>query len=166
MASPSRSLRLVAGASERRAGRGHPPRRSSNSRAIDTAVGRSGRKILVVDDDPLLRKLVDCRLAEEGFEVVQACGGAEALEYLDAAEGRPDLILLDASMPEMDGFELLRTLASDKERSAIPVIMLTARRGRADVVAGLSHGACDYLTKPIKSEELMSRVNRIFGHAA
>ncbi|NNG03616.1 MAG: response regulator [Inquilinus sp.] len=121
---------------------------------------------MVVDDDPLLRKLVVSRLTADGFEVVQARGGVEALEYLDDAAEQPDLILLDAGMPELDGFEVLRQLSSDPKRSSIPVIMLTARRGRADVVAGLSNGARDYLTKPIMADDLMARVNWLFGNLA
>ena len=126
----------------------------------------SGQKALVVDDDPLLRKLIECRLTAEGFEVAQAGDGAEALEHLEDTNVRPDLILLDCNMPELDGFDVLKHLASDPVWSSIPVVILTARRGRDDMVTGLSTGARDYLTKPIMADDLMARVNRVLGTLA
>lgn len=135
-------------------------------RGFATGAGRSGQKVLVVDDDPLLRRLIDSRLTAEGFDVAQAGDGAEALEHLEDTAVRPDLILLDCNMPELDGFDVLKQLASDPVWSSIPVVVLTARRGHDDMVTGLSTGARDYLTKPIVADDLVARVNRVLGTLA
>jgi len=91
--------------------------------------------------------------------VISAADGAQALRL--ATEHKPDLIVLDAMMPEMDGFEVLRKLKELPETEDIPVIMLTARKQERDVVTGLSLGARDYLVKPFMPAELLMRIQKI-----
>jgi DNA-binding response OmpR family regulator len=120
--------------------------------------------ILVADDDPLLLKLVEHKLKSRGFAVHCASDGEAALEM--ARDRRPDLIVLDAMMPGIEGFEVLRRLAADPGTSGIPVIMLTARRLEADIVSALSLGARDYLVKPFMPEELVMRIRNLLGAEA
>jgi DNA-binding response OmpR family regulator len=115
--------------------------------------------ILVVDDDPLIRTLVEHKLRQRGFEVISAESGEEGLRQ--AAAKRPDLIVLDAMMPELDGFEVLHRLKQDAGTAGIPVIMLTARKQERDIVAALSSGARDYLVKPFMPEELIMRIRNL-----
>jgi DNA-binding response OmpR family regulator len=115
--------------------------------------------ILVVDDDPLIRTLVEHKLRLRGFEVVSAESGEDGLKQV--AVKRPDLIVLDAMMPELDGFEVLRRLKQDAATATIPVIMLTARKQESDIVSALSSGARDYLVKPFMAEELIMRIRNL-----
>ncbi len=115
--------------------------------------------ILVVDDDPLIRTLVEHKLRQRGFEVISAESGEEGLRQ--AAAKRPDLIVLDAMMPELDGFEVLHRLKQDAGTAGIPVIMLTARKQERDIVSALSSGARDYLVKPFMPEELIMRIRNL-----
>lgn len=112
--------------------------------------------IFIADDDTLLQQLVAHKLAQRGYET-RCVDNGEALLAAVGAEA-PDLIVLDAMMPIVDGFEALRRLRDDPELAAIPVIMLTARRGEQDVVAALNLGASDFLAKPFLPEELALRV--------
>ena len=112
--------------------------------------------ILVVDDVPDNVKLVSGDLLDEGYEIISATSGAEALRL--AAERKPDLVLLDVMMPEMDGLEVCRRLKANPELSSIPVIMLTARGFDEDLVEGFDAGAQDYVTKPYTLEVLLARV--------
>jgi DNA-binding response OmpR family regulator len=117
--------------------------------------------ILVCDDDELLVDLLDYRLKGRGFEVLIARDGGQALEI--AAARKPDAIVLDAMMPVMDGYQVLRRLRADPATSTIPVIMLTARKLERDIVGALQLGANDYLVKPFIPEELMSRLSRLLA---
>jgi DNA-binding response OmpR family regulator len=117
--------------------------------------------ILVCDDDELLVDLLDYRLKGRGFEVLIARDGGQALEI--AAARKPDAIVLDAMMPVMDGYQVLRRLRADPATSTIPVIMLTARKLERDIVGALQLGANDYLVKPFIPEELMSRLTRLLA---
>ncbi len=114
------------------------------------------KTILVVDDTASLRKMVQTYLSQEGFDVLTAGNGSEAL--MVARQTRPDLILLDLMMPEMGGFEFLRTYA--KEGTA-PIIVLTAKLEENDKVLGLELGADDYMTKPFSPRELTARVRAV-----
>jgi DNA-binding response OmpR family regulator len=115
--------------------------------------------ILLVDDDPLLRTLVEHKLRLRGFQVISAESGEEGLKQASAK--RPDLIVLDAMLPELDGFEVLQRLKEDAATQAIPVIMLTARKQETDIVSALSKGARDYLVKPFSPEELVVRIRNL-----
>jgi len=116
-------------------------------------------KILVVDDDELLRDLLEFKLRSRGYEVELAEDGEAALEVASASP--PDLIVLDGMMPGLDGFQVLQRLSDSGVTCDVPVIMLTARRQEQDVVAGLSLGAPDYLVKPFLPDELVLRIQRI-----
>jgi len=116
-------------------------------------------KILVVDDDLDTVKLVGTTLEKQGYVILAAQQGVEALEI--AAQQHPDLILLDIMMPKMDGFEVIRRLRADPATSAIPVIMFTAKSQVDDKVAGLEAGADEYLTKPTHPAELVARVRSV-----
>ena len=114
-------------------------------------------RLLLVDDDPRVLSAVGRRLQFEGFAVDLASSGAEALEL--AVKGRPDLVILDVMMPEMDGLEVARRLRRD---GPTPILMLTARDAVGDKVAGFESGADDYLVKPFAFEELLVRIRALF----
>jgi len=116
-------------------------------------------KILVVDDEPHIRRILQFLLEQEGFEVVLAENGEEGLSLVEKI--KPDLILLDVMMPLMDGFSVLQNLRANFETSRIPVIMLTARGESSEKVKGLKGGANDYITKPFNQEELLLRMRNM-----
>lgn len=119
------------------------------------------KTILVCDDDELLVDLLEYRLGARGFRVLVARDGGAAVAM--AAEHAPDAIVLDAMMPVMDGYQVLRRLRGDDATAGIPVIMLTARKQERDIVGALELGANDYLVKPFIPEELMTRLTRLLG---
>lgn len=116
-------------------------------------------RILVVDDNPLNVKLLAAKLAHDYYIVSTATNGREALEKIGLE--KPDLVLLDAMMPELDGFETCRKIKSDTASAHIPVVMVTALSDVADRVRGLEAGADDFLTKPINDLALMARVRSL-----
>lgn len=116
-------------------------------------------RVLIADDDALLRGLLQHKLSADGHLVLVAEHGGEVLDLV--RDQRPDLVVLDAMMPVMDGFEVLRRLKADPDAASVPVIMLTALRREADVVGGLQLGAADYLVKPFIPDELLERVRRL-----
>lgn len=116
------------------------------------------RRILIADDDPLLRALLVHRLSADGYDVQAVEDGGQALAAI--RDHQPDLIVLDALMPVMDGFELLRRIKTGNISDA-PVIMLTALKGEQDIVGALQLGAADYLVKPFIPDELGQRVRRL-----
>ena len=116
--------------------------------------------ILVVDDDRELRALVQSYLTQEGFRVVSAPDGREALFV--AREEKPDLIILDLMMPEMGGYDFMRLYSKEAES---PIILLTARLDESDKVLGLELGADDYVTKPFSLRELTARVRAVLRRA-
>ena len=121
------------------------------------------RKVLVCDDDDLLADLLEFRLSNRGFEVTRAANGQQALDRL--AEFTPDAMILDAMMPLMDGYEVLRRVRENPATADLPVIMLTARRQEQDIVGALELGASDYMVKPFIPEELVARLTRLLGAA-
>ncbi len=112
--------------------------------------------VMAVDDEPGILRLIKLELSTQGFRVVTAAGGEEALRV--AEEHRPDIALLDIVMPEMNGLELMRRL---RERTPLPVILLTAKGSESDKVRGLELGADDYLAKPFSPDELSARVRAV-----
>ena len=118
------------------------------------------KKILVVDDERHIVRLVEVNLTRAGYTVISAYDGIEALEKVKA--DKPDMIVLDVMMPRMDGFEALKHLQADPETRDIPVIMLTAKAQDADIFRGWSSGVSSYLTKPFNPRELLTFVERIF----
>lgn len=122
------------------------------------------KTILICDDDPLLVDLLEYRLASRGYTIVVAEDGGKALRRLQ--EMRPDAILLDAMMPVIDGYEVLRKIKENPDTAGIPVIMLTARKQEQDIVMALELGANDYLVKPFIPEELVARLGRLLEASA
>lgn len=118
------------------------------------------KKILVVDDERHIVRLVEVNLVRAGYDVVVAYDGVEALEVF--AKEKPDMVVLDVMMPRMDGFEVLKKLQSDPASRDVPVIMLTAKAQDADIFRGWSSGVSSYLTKPFNPRELLTFVERIF----
>jgi two-component system, OmpR family, KDP operon response regulator KdpE len=112
--------------------------------------------VLVADDEPRITRLVAMALTEEGFRVITAPNGREALDMAD--EYRPDVVLLDVVMPGLDGIEVMREL---RERRSVPVILLTARGSTADKAKGLDLGADDYIAKPFHPDVLVARVRSV-----
>jgi two-component system, OmpR family, alkaline phosphatase synthesis response regulator PhoP len=118
-------------------------------------------KILICDDDQLLLELVEFKLKAKGYLVVRAENGEDALVAM--AVEKPDLIVLDAMMPLLDGFEVLKRVKQDPIFTPVPVVMLTARRGEKDIVSALDRGADDYLVKPFIPDELLARISRLLA---
>jgi DNA-binding response OmpR family regulator len=114
------------------------------------------QKILVVDDEERMARFIRLNLEQDGFQVVEAYRGQEAMDKVRTA--LPDLILLDIMMPDIDGFEVLKMI---REVSSVPVIMLTAKGEEDDKIKGLELGADDYITKPFSPRELVSRVKAV-----
>lgn len=112
--------------------------------------------ILIVDDEPINRRVLQNQLALYGFNVMSASGGEEALEML--RQKTPDLVLLDVMMPRVSGYEVCRRLRIEHSASDLPVILLTAKGRIEDIVEGFRNGASDYLTKPFSREELLARI--------
>ena len=119
-----------------------------------------GRKILVVDDEPHLVDMVATRLRANRYEAVTAVRGGEGIEK--AKREKPDLILLDVLMPDMDGYGVLSRLKEAPETKEIPVIMLTVRRWNEDIERALSAGAVDYIGKPFEPKDLLDKIQKVF----
>ncbi|MBN2374502.1 response regulator transcription factor [bacterium] len=116
----------------------------------------SKKKILIIDDEENILKLIRYNLAKEGYLVEGVTSGEEALNKIRL--NRPDLIVLDLMLPGLDGFDICRLLKSDGNTSLIPIIILTAKGEDADVVTGLELGADDYITKPFSPKVLTARI--------
>ena len=116
-------------------------------------------KILVVDDEQDVVDLIEYNLKSAGISVLKAYDGKEGIKK--AKENKPDLIILDIMLPEMDGFEVCKLLRMDRETSSIPIIMLTAKAAEVDRIVGLEIGADDYITKPFSPRELVLRVKAL-----
>jgi adenylate cyclase len=117
---------------------------------------RTPPRILIADDSPSNRDILQARLAAHGYEILTAVDGQEALEM--ARDATPDLILLDVMMPKLDGFEVCRRLKADTSLPFMPVIMVTAKTDSKDIVAGLEAGGDEYLTKPVDHAALVARI--------
>ncbi|MFH1681711.1 MAG: response regulator [Candidatus Eisenbacteria bacterium] len=115
-----------------------------------------GKKILVVDDEVYILHILDFSLGAEGYEVLTAADGEEALRV--ARTEKPDLIVLDIMMPKVDGFEACRRLKADPETSPIPVILLTAKGREVDRQMGMEVGADDYIVKPLSPIRLIEKI--------
>ncbi len=117
--------------------------------------------MLVVDDDPVILKLLQVNFEMEGYVVTTAADGVKGLRA--AREERPDVIISDVMMPHMNGLELVAALGADEMTGAIPVILLSARAQETDVNDGLHAGADDYVTKPFDPLELIDRVQQLLA---
>jgi DNA-binding response OmpR family regulator len=129
-------------------------------RIPDTLKPKVPRLVLVVDDEPRMIRFIRMNLELEGYHVVEAGNGIEALDQL--RKHMPDLVIMDIMMPKMDGFETLQLL---REISTVPVILLTVKGEEEDRIRGLELGADDYVTKPFSPRELVSRVNAVLRRA-
>ncbi len=118
------------------------------------------KKILLVDDDPVLIDTLRYRLSQEGFEIITAGDGVRGLDL--ARREHPDLLVLDLMLPELDGFDVCRILRRDFN---VPILMLTARENEMDKVMGLELGADDYLTKPFSLKEFIARIRALLRRA-
>jgi len=121
-------------------------------------------KILIAEDSATMRRLVAARLEADGYDVVEAVDGEQALSL--ARTDRPDLLILDKVMPKLDGFEVVRALRADPATEAVPIVMLTGRTSEEDVLGGLWLGVDEYMPKPFSPRELSARVRRTLDRAA
>ena len=119
-------------------------------------------RILVVDDEIYIVHILDFSLGMEGYEVLTALDGEQALEKARAE--KPDLIVLDIMMPKLDGYETCKRLKADPEIKDVPVILLSAKGRNVDLKVGFEVGADDYITKPFSPRKLVERINAILGH--
>jgi two-component system alkaline phosphatase synthesis response regulator PhoP len=120
-------------------------------------------KILVVDDEIYIVHILDFSLGMEGYEVVTALDGEQALEKLKVE--KPDLIVLDIMMPKLDGYEVCKAIKADPQTRQIPVILLSAKGRNVDQKMGFDVGADDYITKPFSPRKLVERINQLLGQA-
>jgi len=121
-------------------------------------------KILVVDDEIYIVHILDFSLGIEGYEVMTALDGEQALAKV--AQDKPDLIVLDIMMPKLDGYETCKALKSNPETKDIPVILLSAKGRNVDQKVGFEVGADDYITKPFSPRKLVERINAILGQTS
>jgi DNA-binding response OmpR family regulator len=135
---------------------------SSRRRATEAdgaAPSPGAGRVLVIEDEPDVAELIRYNLSKEGFEVRVATNGIVGLKH--ARESRPDMILLDIMVPQMNGWEVCRRLKQDPDTRAIPVIMVTGRAEEGDKVLGFEMGADDYVTKPFSPRELLARIRAV-----
>jgi len=125
----------------------------------DDPARSGGRRILVVDDEPHIRRVLQAMLGREGFDVILASDGAEGLRLLES--GNIDLVILDLIMPGATGLEVLAKIRTHRERPDMPVIILTAKGQDADREAAFAGGADDFLTKPFSPRKLIARIREI-----
>jgi len=121
----------------------------------------SKKKILVVEDEESLLKLESILLTSKGYEVQGVTNGQAALDAI--AEEKPDLVLLDIMLPEMDGFEVCRRIKENPQTKDLPVVMLTAKKSREDMARGQQVGADWYITKPFKSVNVIETIQRFLN---
>lgn len=120
-----------------------------------------GKKILIVEDEESLLKLEKIFLSSRGYEVVGVADGPSALTALE--KERPDLILLDIMLPQMDGFEVCKRIKENPQTASIPIIMLTAKKSSEDMAKGKEVGADNYITKPFKSANVIETIQSYLG---
>ena len=123
---------------------------------------RAPTRILVVDDDADFRAILYHLLANAGYRVSQAANGTEGLERF--AADRPDLVLLDISMPDIDGLEVCRRIRASEKSGRTPILLISVRSQLATVSEGLEAGATDYVLKPFEVDDLLSRIDKALTH--
>ena len=121
----------------------------------------SGPTVLVVEDDPVILRLLEVNFDLEGFTVLLAHDGAEGIEV--ARANQPDVIISDIMMPRTSGLELVETLKADPDTKAIPIVLLSAKAQTSDLKIGMEAGADDYVTKPFEPLDLVERVNELLS---
>jgi twitching motility two-component system response regulator PilH len=128
------------------------PNRATAHRQLIMAI----RKILIVDDSPTERHVLNDMLTKAGFEVVASDNGEDAIHK--SKQLKPDLILMDVVMPGLNGFQATRAISRDPETRSIPIIMCTSKSQETDKIWGLRQGARDYIVKPVNREELIAKI--------
>ena len=131
---------------------------------VEPGAETSGEKLLVVDDDPFIARLLEIELAAAGYQVRVANDGQQAMDQV--GQDPPDLVITDVMMPHVDGFELTRSLRQDPRTATISVIILTARGLSADKLEGFAIGADDYIVKPFDTPELLARIRGVLNRAS
>ncbi len=121
------------------------------------------KKIMVVDDEPYIARVIKFKLEQEGYLVIAANDGQSGLQKIK--EEKPDLILLDVMMPGLSGYEVCQKIKEDAELAGIPVVILTAKGQERDREQGLTMGASDYITKPFSPNRLLELVKNMIGDA-
>ena len=119
------------------------------------------KKILIVDDEPFLREIIEAQLKREGYEIIQATNGAEGLEK--AKQENPDLVILDVVLPKMNGYEVCAALKSDDKYSKIPVILFSGKAQEEEVKLGEKVGADAYITKVFGSKKLLAKIKEFLS---
>jgi len=134
--------------------------------AVDAPRGDTGtratmsiRKILIVDDSPTERHVLNDLLTKAGFEVVTSDNGEDAIQK--AKQVKPDLILMDVVMPGLNGFQATRAISRDPDTRTIPIILCTSKTQETDKIWGLRQGARDYVVKPVDRDELLGKINAL-----
>ena len=121
------------------------------------------KKLVIIDDSAVFRKIVSVHLKNAGFDVTEAVDGVDGLEKLKA--GKPDLIVCDVNMPNMDGITFLKTVKQDPENKFTPIVMLTTESQEEKKKEGLDAGARAWLTKPFSPEDLLATITKLIGNA-
>ena len=137
---------------------------ATRERHLEGLKKHAGRRLLLVDDEPSMRLLCSINLELAGFEVIEAVDGAQALQR--AAADDFDLVLLDVMLPDIGGHDVARRLSSDARTRGLPVVFLSARADRDDLIVGYELGAVDYITKPFDPVALAARVEEILDRVA
>ena len=119
------------------------------------------KKVLIIEDDPAISRLVDYSLKHEGYDTATASNGLDGIRK--AKYETPDLIILDVMLPGMDGFEICHRLRTEKETEKLPILMFSAKAQEIDRTTGIKVGADDYLPKPADPEEILKRVSRLLA---
>ncbi len=121
------------------------------------------RQILSVDDSSVMRKIIGRSVEVLGFQLAEACNGVEALDYLTRHHQDVELVILDVNMPEMDGFTLLERIKGEEQLRHLPVMMVTTESDRTRIVQAIQAGAVNYVCKPFRQEDLMSKIASSLG---
>jgi two-component system alkaline phosphatase synthesis response regulator PhoP len=121
------------------------------------------KKIMVVDDEPYIARVIKFKLEQEGYTVISANDGQSGLQKIK--EEKPDMVLLDVMMPGLSGYEVCQKIREDAELAGIPVVILTAKGQERDREQGLTMGASDYITKPFSPNRLLELVKSMIGDA-
>lgn len=121
----------------------------------------AAKRVLICDDDPVILRLLQVNLELEGYEVLSAHNGQEALDIASAEH--PDLVILDIMMPKLDGYQTCERLKAGDDTKDIPVVFVSAKAQQSDIEKGKSYGVADYLTKPFDPTDLLEIVERLVG---
>jgi twitching motility two-component system response regulator PilH len=136
-----------------------PSRRANQTRTTKEHEPMSIRKILIVDDSPTERHVLNDMLTKAGYDVVACDNGEDAI--LKAKSVRPDLILMDVVMPGLNGFQATRAISRDPDTRAIPIILCTSKSQETDKIWGMRQGARDYIVKPVNRDELLAKIGAV-----